>query len=196
MNLMALSFRLLALHLWCILYHVTPIAEHMNCLLPYFGEIDPAQLEEYYHTTAVVKDLTVNLDLNFQNKTISPEAIRTIQDFLNNLARWDEHNHTALEQDFAADSETADYIAFYFDELDESELSALLPAETSPDARAFRLLKELKLIRVGFYPDGKYDAEQFATFDYSIYLAGEPCNQLLAVNSDEQGRVDHISWES
>lgn len=168
----------------------------MHCLLPYFGDINPAQLQEYYHTTAVMNGLTVNLDLNFQHKTIGLETIRTIQDFLNNLARWDGHNHAALEQDFTADSETADYIAFYFDELDEAELSALLPAMTSPDAQAFRLLKELKLIRVGLYPDGKDDAEQFATFDYSIYLAGEPCNQLLAVNTDEQGNVDYISWES
>lgn len=168
----------------------------MNCLLPYFGEINPAQLEEYYHTTAVVKDLTVDLDLNFQNKSISPEAIQAIQNFLNNLARWDELNHVALEQDFTADGETADYIAFYFDELDEAELSALLPAETAPDARAYRLLKELKLIRVGLYPDSKYEDGQFATCDYSIYLEGEPCNQLLAVNINEQGKVNHISWES
>lgn len=168
----------------------------MNHLLPYFGEINPAQLEEYYHTTAVVKDLTVNLDLNFQTKTISLEVLRTIQDFLHNLARWDGHNHAALEQDFAAAGETADYLAFYVDELDAAELSALLSAETLSDTRACRLRKELKLIRVGLYPDGKYDAEQFATFDYSIYLAGEPCEQLLAVNTNEQGKVDHISWES
>jgi hypothetical protein len=168
----------------------------MTCLLPYFGEINSAQLQEYYHTTAVMKGLTVTLGLNFQHKTVILETIRTIQDFLNNLVRWDGYNHTALEQDFAADSETADYIAFYFDEFDEAVLSALLPAMTSPDARAFRLLKELKSIRVGLYPDGKYGAEQFATFDYSIYLEGEPCNQLLAVNTDEQGKVDHISWES
>ncbi|OWP61348.1 hypothetical protein CDA63_19910 [Hymenobacter amundsenii] len=168
----------------------------MNYLLPYFGEINPAQLEEYYQTTAVVKDLTVNLDLNFEHKTISPEVLRAIEEFLNHLTRWDGHNHAALEQDFAADGETADHITFYFDELDEAELSALLPAETSPDARAFRLLKELKLIRVGFYPDGKYDEEQFATFDYALYLAGEPSNQLLAVKTDEQGKVHHITWES
>jgi hypothetical protein len=168
----------------------------MNCLLPYFGEINPAQLEEYYQTTAVVKDLTVSLDLNFEHKTTHPEALRTIEEFLNHLARWDGRNHAALEQDFTADGETADHIASYVDELDETELSTLLPAETSPDARAFRLLKELKLIRVGLYPDGKYDEEQFATFDYSLYLAGKPSNQLLAVKTDEQGKVDHIAWES
>jgi hypothetical protein len=168
----------------------------MTCLLPYFGEINPAQLEEYYHTTAVVKGLPITLDLNFQHKIVSLETIRTIQDFLTNLVRWDGHNYAALEQDFTTAGETADYIAFYFDELDEAEISALMPAMTSPDARAFHLLQELKLIRVGLYPDGKYDAEQFATFDYSIYLAGEPCNQLLAVNTDEHGKVDHIAWES
>jgi hypothetical protein len=168
----------------------------MNCLLPYFGEINPAQLEEYYHATTVVKGLTVNLDLNFQHKTVGLETIRTIQDFLNNLSRWDGYNHAALEQDFAADNETADYIAFYFDELDEAELSALLPTKSSREAQAFCLLKELKLVRVGLYPDGKYNAEQFATFDYSIYLAKEPCNQLLAVNTDKHGKVDHIAWES
>ncbi len=168
----------------------------MNCVLPYFGEINPTQLEEYYHITAVVKDLTVSLDLNFEHKTIGQESLRSIQNFLNNLDRWDVHNHAALERDFTAEGETAEHITFYFDELDEAELSALLPGETSPDARAFRLLKELKLVRVGLYPDGKYDAEQFATFDYALYLAAEPSNQVLAVNTDEHGKVDYIAWES
>ena len=168
----------------------------MNCVLPYFGEINPAELEEYYHTTTVVNDLTVSLDINFEHKTIGQEGLRSIQDFLNNLDRWEGYNHAALERDFAADGETAEHIAFYFDELDEAEFSALLPNETSPDDRAFRLLKELKLVRVGLYPDGKYDAEQFATFDYALYLEGEPSNQVLAVKTDDHGKVDHIDWES
>ncbi|WP_166648005.1 DUF2004 domain-containing protein [Hymenobacter sp. UV11] len=150
-------------------------------------------------STRLPHDLTVNLDPNFQNKTIGLETIRTIQVFLNNLAWWDGHNHAAQEQYFTADREIADYIAFYFDELDEldeAEISALLPVMTSPAVRAFRLLREMKSIRVGLHPDGKDDTQQFATFDYSIYLAGEPCNNLLVVNTDEQGKVDYISWES
>jgi hypothetical protein len=75
----------------------------------------------------VVKGLPVTLDLNFQHKTSSLETICTIQAFLHNLAQWDGHNHDALEQDFTAASQTAAYIAFYFDELNQAQVSALLP---------------------------------------------------------------------
>lgn len=168
----------------------------MSYLLPYFGEINPAQLKGYYRATAVVKGLTVKLDLNFKGKTIRQEALRSIEEFLNYLARWDGHHRAALEEDVAADGETAKYLAFYFEELDEAERSSLLPVELLPGSHALWLLKELQLIRVGLYPDGQYDVDQFACFDYSIYLAGKPCDQLLVVSTDEQGKIDHISWES
>ena len=39
-------------------------------------------------------------------------------------------------------------------------------------------MEKLNLIRVGIFPRASY----FATFDYSIDIDGEPCNQLLVLN--------------
>ena len=55
------------------------------------------------------------------------------------------------------------------------------------------LLNKLRLIRVGLYPDY---SEYYGIFDYSIDIDGEPCNQLLVVKTDNNGELDHITWES
>ncbi len=54
------------------------------------------------------------------------------------------------------------------------------------------LLEKLELIRGGIYPQASY----FATFDYSIEIDGEACNQLLVVNVNEDGTLSYITWES
>jgi hypothetical protein len=56
-----------------------------------------------------------------------------------------------------------------------------------------QLLNKLRLIKVGLYPDY---TDYYGVFDYSIDIEGEPCNQLLVVKTDNQGRLDHITWES
>lgn len=53
-------------------------------------------------------------------------------------------------------------------------------------------MEKLNLIRVGIYPRASY----FGTFDYSIDIDGEPCNQLLVVHINADGTLDYITWES
>lgn len=52
----------------------------------------------------------------------------------------------------------------------------------------------MKLVRIGLYPDGKYGSDNFAVFDYTINQ--DLTNQLIVVNTDENGVFEHISWES
>ncbi|MFI1742822.1 DUF2004 domain-containing protein [Thalassobellus sediminis] len=168
-----------------------------NCVLPYFGQVTRNNLEEYYSADFELNNSNIKTDLNFENKKIGKNEIEQIEKFLKSIADFDKKNKVYIEKDFNEESgESSDYINFYLDELDENELNGIIDIENIDTSKNIQLLNKLKLIRLGLYPDGKYGTDYFATFDYSIDINGEPCNQLLVVNTDEKGNLDHISWES
>lgn len=168
-----------------------------NYILPYFEQITINNLKDYYSTEFELNNRYIQTDLNFENKIIGKNKIEQIETFLKSIADFDKRNKVYIEKDFNEESgETSDYINFYIDEFDENELSGIIDIENINTSKNIQLLNKLKLIRVGLYPDGKYGTDYFATFDYSIDIEGEPCNQLLVVNTDEKGNLDHITWES
>ena len=167
-----------------------------NIELPHFGKIDIDQLEEYFSAKTAFNGQTISLDLNFKNKNISEEQAENIKKFLNNILAFDTQNKIIIDKDFKDEGEALDYINFYFDELEEEEISEIIDYESEEKTKEELLLENLKLIRVGLYSDGKYDTDYYGVFDYSIDIDGEPCNQLLVVKTDNKGEFDHIAWES
>ncbi len=167
-----------------------------NFNLPYFGQIDLIKLEEYYNVKVRFFEKEINIDLNFESKTINELNAEKINMFLNNIGNFESVNKNLIEKNFHDEGETANYINFYFDELDEEELSDIINFDDKYNSKEHQLLNKLKLIRVGLYPDGKYGASYYGVFDYSIDIDGEPCNQILVVKTNEIGELDHITWES
>ncbi len=167
-----------------------------NFEFPHFGQVDLTLLEEYYSIKIEWKGSFLNLDLNFLNKQITQEQAKIIKVFLDNIDNFEIQNKSVIDKDFLEEGETADYINFYLDELDEDELSKIIDNNDKQSSTNNQLLDKLRLIRVGLYPDGKYGADYYGVFDYSIDIDGEPCNQLLVVKTNETGDLDHITWES
>lgn len=168
-----------------------------NIELPYFGQIDLTQLEEYYSVETEWNGSILSLDLNFNGKYINEEQTENIKTFLDNISKFELQNKSVIYKNFLEEGEASDYINFYLEEFDEEELSNI--TESKHEQRSttkHQLLSKLKLIRVGLYPDGKYGTDYFGVFDYSIEIDGEPCNQLLVVKTNETGDLDHITWES
>lgn len=169
----------------------------LNYDLPYFGKINIDELTDYYQTTINLEGENLRIDINFKNKTINKNDMDVVKNFLQNIIKFDKQNLIFIEKDFnEKEGETSDYIEFYLNELDDEELSNIIDIENISVTRELQLLSKLKLIRVGIYPDEKYGAGYFGVFDYSIYIDGEPCNQLLVVNANEKGDLDQITWES
>ena len=168
-----------------------------NYELAFFGQVDINNLEEYYSSNFELDNTNISTDINFENNTISAQGIGIIEVFLRGVKDLDKRNKVYIEKDFSEETgETSDYINFYLDEFDEAELGKIIDLESQNISKNRSLLNKLKLIRVGLYPDGKFGASYFATFDYSIDIDGEPCNQLLVINTDSDGNLDHITWES
>lgn len=167
-----------------------------NIELPNFGQIDFSQLDEYYAAETTYNGLTLRIDLNFESKNLSEEQAINIKKILSNISSFDIQNKIEIEKDFYGKGDAKDYINFYLDELDEEELRGIIDYDNKDNTKEEQLLSKLKLIRIGLYPDGKFDADYFGVFDYSIEIDGEPCNQLLVVKTNKAGELDHITWES
>ncbi|MDQ3633063.1 MAG: DUF2004 domain-containing protein [Acidobacteriota bacterium] len=162
--------------------------------LPYFAEIDLTALDDYYEVDIDLNGNTINIDINFENKSSDRNKFDTVRNFLDKINKFDQQNKSYIDNDFKKPSVTLDYITFYFEELDQDELSDIVDFNNAIVAKERQLLNKLKLIRVGIYPD--HNSECYGVFDYSIDIDGEPCNELLVVKIDERGNLDHITWES
>lgn len=166
-------------------------------ILPYFGQINTENLEEYYNVKTIIKNNNIQIDLNFENKTIDKSEMEVVKNFIENIEKLDKQNKFNIEKDFKDEVfETAEYIAFYLEELDDTELSGIIELNNESISKELQILNKLNLIRVGLYPDGKYGTEYFGVFDYALKIGGENSNQLLVVKTNKLGELDHITWES
>jgi hypothetical protein len=160
---------------------------------PDFTIIDLKELEDYYDWELTFGKRILNLDLNFETESTNKSKLNQIIEFVNRIPEFDKQNRNYIKADFEQEvSMTSDYLNFYLEELDDDELGEIINLNNQKKSRPSLLMEKLNLIRVGIYPQASY----FATFDYSIDIDGEPSNQLLVININQNGTLDCITWES
>ena len=164
-----------------------------NIKLPYFGNLDPTSLDEYYDADVDFTGMEIQVDLNFENNTIDVKRLETAKQFIENLRIHDLNNKKYIQNDF--DDKEGDtvrsYLENHIEELATDDLNQLIGSGTKTTDQAKLLLKKLHLVRVGLYPDSE---EQFAIFDYSI--GKHLTNYLVVINTDENGNLDYMAMES
>ena len=159
--------------------------------LPYFGNLDLSKLEEYYDVDIDFEELEIQLDLNFEGKTISTEKLDAVKTMLEKLAEHDRANRAAIDADFTDGDTVAEYIGHHIDELDEETLHTLIDPKETEVSPQQQLLSKLHLVRVGLYPDNE---EEFAVFDYSI--DPELTDHIVVVFTNSTGEIDYMTIES
>ncbi|MCG8578746.1 MAG: DUF2004 domain-containing protein [Bacteroidales bacterium] len=160
---------------------------------PNFTEVDLNKTADYYDWTLKFGERKLNLDLNFETEMTNQPELNQIIEFVNKIPEFDNQNQSFIKADFEQDlSITSDYLNFYIEELDEDKLASIIDLKNKKKSRSSLLMEQLNLIRVGIYPQASY----FGTFDYSIDIDGEPCNQLLVVQINRDGALNYITWES
>lgn len=159
---------------------------------PDFGKIQLENLNDYYNTQTKYGHRELKLDINFEVKSTNQTELNKILNFIDRIPALDKSNEIHIKNDLnLSPSMSQEYFTFYVEEL-EDELQNIIEVGKNLQTNIIRLHKKLNLIRVGLYPQADY----FGTFDYSIDIDGEPCNQLLVVNINENGSLNHITWES
>lgn len=164
-----------------------------NFNLPHFGPVDPNDLEAYYDVAISFGGRQIEIDLNFESKTIDLKQLETVQHFIDNIRIFDINNKGFIAADYnQKDGDTVKfYLRHHLEELGTAELAALLPAGSKKPEHEKLLLQKLHLVRVGIYPDS---LDQFAVFDYS--LGKDITNYLVVLFTDENGNLDYMTMES
>lgn len=162
-------------------------------ILPHFGELDTEALEEFYDAEMELNGETIELDVNFEGDSIDPLELESVKRFLDNIPAFDKQNQTYIAADYA--DEEADtvktYVDHHLEDIGQDDLGDLIDFENAQVPPADQLVKALKLVRVGIYPDSE---EQFATFDYSI--GQHLTNYMVVVFTDQNGQLDYMTIES
>lgn len=167
-----------------------------NFKLPYFGKIEIDLEKEYNTFDTQIGNQGMSVDINFISQKVDEETLKIIRDFLLKMEQFNQTNIEEYKNDFNQGGETDDYLQFYIDELFQEELENIIDTKQGLQQQKQQLLNKLELIRVGLYPNNNQETDYFGVFDYSIKIDDEYCNQLLVVKTNNQGELDHITWES
>lgn len=162
-------------------------------ILPKFGQLDTENLEEYYDATIDLNGQEVQIDLNFGETTIGVDKLESVKKFIETISDLDLKNRKYIEADYH--DEDADsvrtYVEHHLEELDEDDLSSLIDKSNKKLNPEMQLVKQLRLVRMGLYPQ---EEDQFAIFDYSI--DPELTQYLVVLFTNEHGEVEYITMES
>lgn len=164
-----------------------------NYSLPYFGDLDPKDLEEYYEVEIDFEGQELQIDLNFEDDSIDVKRLDVVKKFMENIPNWDKKNKQYIEEDYASEEgdTVREYIEHHLEEIGKEELSKSMDLGGPEEDTHKQLIKSLRLVRVGLYPDKEGD---FAVFDYSI--GPELTQYLVVINTDENGNLDYMTLES
>ena len=164
-----------------------------NYSLPHFGQIDLTNLDEYYNVEIDFDGQKIEVDLNFEEKSIDSKQMDTVKKFMGKIPDYDKKNKKYIERDYAdEDGDTVKmYVEHHLEEIDKTELAGLVDFNNKSVSPEKQLVKALSLVRVGFYP---HDDDEFAIFDYSI--SKKLTNYLVVISTDKNGKLEDMTMES
>ena len=161
--------------------------------LPHFGQIDTTNLEDTYDVEIEFDGDKIQIDLNFDDKTIGTKRMDKVKKFIEKIKDLDVKNKKYIEKDYKdEDADTVrTYVQHHLEEIEKEKLKDLVDFNNEKVDPEIQLMKKLHLVRVGLYPD---DEDEFAVFDYSI--GKELTDYLVVINIDENGKLEEMTMES
>jgi hypothetical protein len=160
-------------------------------ILTHFGEIDSDDLDEYYETELTVNGREVEVDINFEGKTIDLAKLNKLNEWLSNVTKLDELGLATVQEDFKIGETVKEYIEHHIEELDSDDLKALLKGAKQGTTKEEKLLSTIRLKRIGFYP---HTDERFVNLDYT--LDEDLTDYLVVLDFTEDGKLHYITLES
>lgn len=156
-----------------------------------FGEIDPQDLDDYYDAQIEVNGDTIEVDLNFESKTIDVDILEKVSQSIDAVDVQIQKAFEALSTDYdlGEESEAAlFYLQHHQEELSDDDILKIFG---STDITKEIFLKNIAVSRIGFYPE---DEESFTVVD--LKLPDQYTNYIMAVTFDAEGELSFISMES
>ncbi|MDY0933353.1 hypothetical protein [Chryseobacterium sp. CFBP8996] len=95
--------------------------------LPHFGNLTTENLEEYYDVSIEFDGDEIEIDLNFENKTIDTITMDKVKNFNENIEKYNKLNHTYILNDYNdEDGDTVrSYLEYHLKVVEKDALSDL-----------------------------------------------------------------------
>ncbi|WP_281635721.1 hypothetical protein [Flavobacterium marginilacus] len=96
--------------------------------LPYFGKLLTEKLKEYYDVDIEFNGNKIQIDLNFEDKTIDSSTMNKVKNFIGDIDKFDKLNKIYIRNDY--NDEDGDTIKFYLEhhleEISKDDISILI----------------------------------------------------------------------
>jgi hypothetical protein len=158
--------------------------------IKYFEEIDINKLEDYYSKEIKVGANNINVDLNFETKTLDDKQVQklnscisNIKDIINNSWQW-------ILYDYKNGDDVKEYISFHLDDFFVDNPEEILEGTDPSIDNKDRFLQTLKVKRIGIYPS----FDNYLVIDWMTNP--DLSNYILVVNINENFELQYITIES
>jgi hypothetical protein len=163
----------------------------MSYSLPYFGAVDPEELNEYYDVVTELGGQNLTIDINFDEGCIAIKKLEQLSIRLESLAALLEQAWEAVRESFRQAQDARKYIDQHIDLLGAPEMQQGLQkadATLSDEEKLFTLVRP---VRIGIYPE---DEESYFVLDFS--LSRELTDYLIVVVLSVDEKLRYVTTES
>lgn len=159
--------------------------------IPYFGEIELDNLNDYYEADYSYLGKSIAIDLNFEDISIDESDLEPTIAALNGLNKLIETGYAELTKSYQTNGPVKQYINRHMSGLNPEELAELF--DTAPEGlnKELKMMSHLKLRRIGFYPE---DTIGLVTMDFTIGY--NLTDYVIAINFNNRLQFEDIALES
>ncbi|MFY0481823.1 hypothetical protein ACI6PS_04390 [Flavobacterium sp. PLA-1-15] len=160
----------------------------MDVLLKGFGRLDLKALNEYYEGFMMLNGEMIQMDLNFENKTIDASKINSVEKIFDTIATFDEKNRMYISQN--CNSKTENNIGKQIKNyIEKTAITPINSKEVFLEVDE-NIAGKLQLKRIGFFLN---DSDLEMSFDYAIGHDLKGC--FVVVHTDKDGSLFEIELE-
>jgi Protein of unknown function (DUF2004) len=163
----------------------------MSYQLPYFGAVDPEELDEYYDVETELGAQKLTLDLNFDEGSIAIKKMDLLRMRLETLPALLEQARDAVRESFRQGQEAREYIDQHIDLIAAPVLQKGLQEADATLSDEQKLFSLVSPVRIGLYPE---DEESYFVLDFS--LGRELTDHLIVVVMSVDEKLREVTRES
>jgi hypothetical protein len=155
--------------------------------LPYFGKLNLDPIDSCYEAEATIGGKPVQVDLNFENESISADAIEDVKRLLRDVEQYLPECREFILNEYNNGELVQEYIQFHKDDMSEGVLCDELGIKGGDINQ--QLLAKLQPVRIGIYPE----SENYVVFGYSFGSDLTPT--VLAITANKNIELQNMYME-
>jgi len=159
--------------------------------ITFFDNIDPYKLENYYSRDIAIGDKEIQIDLNFEQESLTREEVSTLNAALDSIEILLGQSWKWIMDDYKNGSDVAEYITIHLEDFFAEDPEELLKGTDPALDNTKRFFQILEINRIGVYPSSP---DSYIVLDYMV--DEELSNYILVVVVNDKLKLEYITIES